>query len=1544
MAVTQNSYTGNNSTTTYSFTFPYLKQTEIKASLDGVATTNFSIPTATTIQFHNGATPPVATAPGNGVKIRIFRETDTDSLAATFYAGSAIKSQDLNDNFTQNLYATQEAGSRYVDKFGGSIMTGDLLIGEDAVVKFEGATDNEHEITLTVADPSADSTITLPNTTGTVVTTGDIGTVVNGMIAADAITGAKIDDDQINSEHYAAASIDTEHIADSQITTSKIANDAVTADKIDDDAITNAKINTDASIDLSKLEVITSNRIVGNDSGNAVPKELSPTEVRTIINVEDGATADQTAAEIKTLLDASQLGNDQLASNCIATANIQNGNVTNAKIATDAISTDRIIDANITTDKIADDAVTSDKLADAELTTLAGMQSGTASNLASSTALTATNLEINTICDGKAVETTISDTDSAYPTSGAVVDYVTAQIAPIGGLEVIATDAVFPDTQPQAGVVISIADAGGLVVNGSGTSTTGRTVGGSTVTINNIASNFNSSTVDAGVAMMVSSTGSDQIYNYHKATLKEADLLSLSNDINDFANRYRVASSAPSSNNDEGDLWYNTSGNKLQVYNSSTSSWADVTTVGDFNINTISSSGNTGGGSATFNGTAYRFVLSNPPTSAQQLIVSINGVIQKPNSGTSQPSEGFAISGADIILSAAPATGSDYFIITQGSAVSVGTPSDNTVSTAKIQNLAITGDKIATNLDLVDNKKIRFGTNPSNDFEIYHNGDTYLKNNSEGGTLYLQTYGENAVKCVPNAGVELYYDGSGPKFETTSEGALVSGALGINGQNLTHAANTLKIGHEGSGVHQLRAYGPDGSNNGKIQFNSSRSDGTTPKTITYSAGDLEFPDTQKIKMGDLEDLQIYHDGVSTNHSYITHTPTDGHLWIESGANIAFNVKTDEKALDLNSNGSVALYYDGGTYSTAKFETTATGAKVTGKLFIDTAEKFDPYASTRAYIKGDLALGRDKAAVDADEPLSAISFYSNDDNLTTTINSEVQNYSLIARIRAESDGAFTADNSPTRLVFHTYKANTATNNSPHEALRLDSNQNATFAGDVNILKAGRTNLSIGSSDASGAVIFLDGDSDGDVSGSDYAFIEHTSSGDLCFYGDNPNSDSELKFYTSDAATLALTLTGANATFAGTVSDSEGDLRDRSVTATAEGAIAADKPVILKSDGKVSQVTDEGTDTITGSSNYYDQNGGAIEPVSVFDPDSGKTVIFFADTSGTDPQICYKVATVASDNTISYGTKRVARDDEDIVVSSKTIRAIYSTVHNKFILSWLEEAGGGVAGNYLRIMVGTMDAGNDSISWGSVVPSLDQGNDYRSVIDYAIAADDDNGTVLVAFRTDHPSNNSYDNTRLAGFVTNSSDNTTNSGVVDDVVLTVHSGDNEDYIPKTIAYDPDNNKYVALFEYGHNTFIKHISVDSSDGGVTQGTLQTLANDVNDAGLAYDPAGDYFVVGFRYKNSSHANYNQIAALPFTFDGSDFSIGTMYIPTTGITSTQGIAADPMFFNPDTKEFIYTYTYNDLPQIVRFRRKYYPYSSDIQFASRPILSLSLIHI
>ena len=186
MAVTEQSFTGNGSTTNYSFTFPYLKSTDIQVQVDAVVTTAWSLANATTIQFN--------TAPANGAAIKILRDTNVDNLTATFYAGSAIKSEDLNDNFTQNLYVTQEVGNRSFENTGTSTMIGNLNMGEDTNIIFEGATDNAHETTLTVTDPTADRTITLPNVTGTVVTTGDTATVTATMLAADSVDSSELVD------------------------------------------------------------------------------------------------------------------------------------------------------------------------------------------------------------------------------------------------------------------------------------------------------------------------------------------------------------------------------------------------------------------------------------------------------------------------------------------------------------------------------------------------------------------------------------------------------------------------------------------------------------------------------------------------------------------------------------------------------------------------------------------------------------------------------------------------------------------------------------------------------------------------------------------------------------------------------------------------------------------------------------------------------------------------------------------------------------------------------------------------------------------------------------------------------------------------------------------------------------------------------------------------------------------------------------------------------------------------------------------------------
>jgi len=662
-AVTQNDYTGNGSTTNYSFTFPYLKASDVKCSLDAVDTTAFTLANATTIQFN--------TAPANGVKIKIFRETSIDNLTATFYAGSAIKSEDLNDNFTQNLYVTQEVNGRYISALGGT-MTGNFNMGEDADITFEGATDDAHETTLTVADPTADRTITLPNVTGTVVTTGDTGTVATGMIAADAVTMDKLNSGALPTDITVASA------------------------NIVDGTIVNADVNAAAAIDGTKVNpafgsqnitttgtaatgahTVTGNIVV---SGTVDGRDVAADGTK-LDGIETAATADQTAAEIRTLVESATDSNvftdaDHTKLNGIDTGATDDQTASEIKTL--------IASSPLDSSHLAANSVTTSEIADAELTTLAGMQSGTASKLADSTALTADIADLNQI-DGLTKQTTISDTDTSFPTSGAVVDYVTGQIDEIGGFEAITNEVSFPNTQPGAGVAISIADAAGIVVSASGSSTTGRTVGGSTVTINGIPSNFHSSTVATGIRFIVISTGSGQVYNYHKATLAESDLVSLSGDINDFNERYRVGSSNPTSSLDNGDLFFNTGTGKMLVYNGTNSAWEEVQSIGNFFISTLS---------PAFNGSLQNFTLSDAPTNAQQVILSINGVVQKPNAGTSTPSEGFALDGSTIKLSAAPAVGDSYHAVVMGSAVNIGTPSNNTVTTAILQNLSVSTGKI----------------------------------------------------------------------------------------------------------------------------------------------------------------------------------------------------------------------------------------------------------------------------------------------------------------------------------------------------------------------------------------------------------------------------------------------------------------------------------------------------------------------------------------------------------------------------------------------------------------------------------------------------------------------------------------------------------------------------------------------------------------------------------------------------------------------------------------------------------------------------------
>jgi hypothetical protein len=147
MAITENNYTANGSNDTFNLTFEYLEQSHIKASIDGVDTTAFTLPTATTLKFNS--------VPTAGAAIRIFRRTDVDDKYAEFYPGSAIRSSDLNKNFDQTLYVTQELQNNALVIDGTNTMVGNLDMGGYRVINLGTPTAASHAATKDYVDASS---------------------------------------------------------------------------------------------------------------------------------------------------------------------------------------------------------------------------------------------------------------------------------------------------------------------------------------------------------------------------------------------------------------------------------------------------------------------------------------------------------------------------------------------------------------------------------------------------------------------------------------------------------------------------------------------------------------------------------------------------------------------------------------------------------------------------------------------------------------------------------------------------------------------------------------------------------------------------------------------------------------------------------------------------------------------------------------------------------------------------------------------------------------------------------------------------------------------------------------------------------------------------------------------------------------------------------------------------------------------------------------------------------------------------------------------
>ena len=674
MTVTiENTYTGNGSTTDYSFTFPYLDTTDIKASLATVATTAYSLLNATTVRFNS--------APGNGVAIRIYRETAFDTPKATFYPGSAIRANDLNDNTLQNLYVNQESNDKVADAW----LTGDPTVisseswytTDDTKVATTKAIENRIGAkidTAMEADVLAGTDLTKTASGGQVtinhsVTGASSVNNSNGVVIQDLtingrghVTGTgsydldgryytetELDAGQLDNRYYTetelnAGQLDNRYFteteadarfyrlnsveeiqsgetwaaADNKIATTA-AIDARITDLVDDVGgfvpIANETSFPNANPDVNNgagtlvsIKALSSN-LTSNGSGVAtISNGTVGNSTVTINGLENSTTYGSTlgmivettstlntytfhrvtpkATEVTTVASNisnvnSVAGNSSNINSAVSNASNINAAVSNASNINSAVSNASNINAAVSNASNINAAVSNAS----NITTVAGNNTNinTVAGANSNITTVATNIsDVNNFADLYQIATSAPSTDGGG-NSLAVGDLwfdssSNKTLKVHNGTEfqaVSPTQSVLQDISIVSGQITFSEDLGGIAdALTTGTGNNINTVATNIANVNTTATNIsNVNNVGGSISNVNSVAGS--IANVNTAASNLAS-------INNFGEVYRIASSAPTSSLDEGDLWYDSTGNVLKYYNGTT--WTVTAAAGLSNV------------------------------------------------------------------------------------------------------------------------------------------------------------------------------------------------------------------------------------------------------------------------------------------------------------------------------------------------------------------------------------------------------------------------------------------------------------------------------------------------------------------------------------------------------------------------------------------------------------------------------------------------------------------------------------------------------------------------------------------------------------------------------------------------------------------------------------------------------------------------------------------------------------------------------------------------------------------------------------------------
>ena len=295
-------------------------------------------------------------------------------------------------------------------------------------------------------------------------------------------------------------------------------------------------------------------------------------------------------------------------------------------------------------------------------------------------------------------------------------------------------------------------------------------------------------------------------------------------------------------------------------------------------------------GAASFPNADFTLVTSGTttaitPTAANTLLVSVNGVIQKPNTGTSTPSSGFALSGSTIKFGANISAAPDFILYQESGGI--GEPSDETVS----------------------EEKLKVSNSPINGYFLS------AQSGNNGGLTWAAPV---ATSCTGNSATATALATArtinGTSFAGTANITVTAAAGTLTGNTLNSSVVTSSLTSLGD-LLGLTVNGDMALTGANYNVLWDKSDNA-----------LEFADQAKATFGTGSDLDVYHTGNNgiidnkTGDLFLRTTGSGDDVFIQAVDDILLQPQGGENGIKVIGNGAVELYHN----NIKTFETVTNG--------------------------------------------------------------------------------------------------------------------------------------------------------------------------------------------------------------------------------------------------------------------------------------------------------------------------------------------------------------------------------------------------------------------------------------------------------------------------------------------------------------------------------------------------------------------------------------------------------------------------------------------